>query len=421
MQTRRHVVRDAAPSELPSKDAELDPQPQMLEEKLLYLAALVSLADLADVVSSGSLPDEGEKLIMIETAERTARARGFLLHELDPRPLHLAHLGRTYAADSKPGHTCAHCLENFGQAGLRILQEGGTAADACVAAAAALNVTEPCNTGGDAFALFYEAKTKKVHCLQGCGRSPAGLTLETVQAHPDVAGSELNPLSALCVTVPGSAAAWEAAIQRWGVKTLREVLTPAIELAEEGFPVSEGAAQIWKHSEDLLRRAAKGGSTPYLPDGRTPRAGKVFRTLNPDLARTMRLLGEKGAKEGFYTGRVAEEIVKALASRGGVMTVEDLAAHSSSFVEPISTCFRGKYRLYECPPPTQGVTALMALNLLEQVPVLPRLSTAAIHAQSEALRFAFADALQFCADPSAGAGVAGLLDKDRAAARWKQL
>lgn len=135
----------------------------------------------------------------------------------------------------------------------------------------------------------------------------------------------------------------------------------------------------------------------------------------------MRLLGEKGAKEGFYTGRVAEEIVKALASRGGVMTVEDLAAHCSSFVEPISTCFRGKYRLYECPPPTQGVTALMALNLLEQVPVLPRLSTAAIHAQSEALRFAFADALQFCADPAAGAGVAGLLDKDRAAARWKQL
>ncbi|CAL1133911.1 unnamed protein product [Cladocopium goreaui] len=356
---------------------------------------------------------------------------------LDAPPSHLVHPGRTYAADAKlcvrlrcmsplfapmePGAfgfrsrrapvygargMVATSQPLASEAGLRILQEGGTAADACVAAAAALNVTEPCNTGlgGDAFALFYEAKTKK---------ESVGRTVDSLR------GSELNPLSALCVTVPGSAAAWEAAIQRWGVKTLREVLTPAIELAEEGFPVSEGAAQIWKHSEDLLRRAAKGGSTPYLPDGRTPRAGKVFR--NPDLARTMRLLGEKGAKEGFYTGRVAEEIVKALASRGGVMTVEDLAAHCSSFVEPISTCFRGKYRLYECPPPTQGVTALMALNLLEQVPVLPRLSTAAIHAQSEALRFAFADALQFCADPAAGAGVAGLLDKDRAAARWKQL
>ncbi|CAK9084822.1 unnamed protein product [Durusdinium trenchii] len=320
------------------------------------------------------------------------------------------------------------------EAGLRLLQQGGSAADACVAAAAALNATEPCNTGlgGDAFALFFEAKTKKVHCLQGCGRSPAALTLEGALAHPDVSGTSLHPMSALCVTVPGTASAWEAAVAQWGTKSLREVLQPAIELAEGGFPVSQGAAQIWQQSEELLAQAARGRPTPYLPGGRAPKAGEIFR--NPDLAQTMRLLGEKGAKEGFYTGAVAEEIVKALAARGGVMSAKDLAEHSCSFVEPISSCYRGRFRLYECPPPTQGVTALMALNLLEQLPAPPRLSSEAIHAQAEALRFAFADALQFCADP-AGRSVSGeLLDKapgrhqggavrkvERAAKRWKQM
>eukprot|EP00913_Durusdinium_trenchii_P035391 g33119.t1 len=159
------------------------------------------------------------------------------------------------------------------EAGLRLLQQGGSAADACVAAAAALNATEPCNTGlgartwrgrsgwdvgrssegGDAFALFFEAKTKKVHCLQGCGRSPAALTLEGALAHPDVSGTSLHPMSALCVTVPGTASAWEAAVAQWGTKSLREVLQPAIELAEGGFPVSQGAAQIWQQSEDWWR------------------------------------------------------------------------------------------------------------------------------------------------------------------------
>ncbi|CAK0887557.1 unnamed protein product, partial [Prorocentrum cordatum] len=117
------------------------------------------------------------------------------------------------------------------EAGMRILQAGGTAADACVAAAAALNVTEPCSTGigGDAFGLFYNAATKKVECLQGCGRSPAGLTLEAVRAHPEMAGrSELPPLSALCVTVPGAAAAWESAVATWGKLPLSQALSAAL-------------------------------------------------------------------------------------------------------------------------------------------------------------------------------------------------
>mmetsp|Transcript_39913 Transcript_39913/g.127927 ORF Transcript_39913/g.127927 Transcript_39913/m.127927 type:complete len:568 (-) Transcript_39913:82-1785(-) len=309
------------------------------------------------------------------------------------------------------------------EAGMRILQAGGTAADACVAAAAALNVTEPCCTGigGDAFALFFDGATKKVECLQGCGRSPLGLTLEAVRAHPEMAGrQELPPLSALCVTVPGAASAWEAAVSRWGRLKLAAVLAPAIELAEEGFPVADGAAQGWSDGATGLRHGARGGATPMLPGGRPPSRGELFR--NPDLGQTFRLLGELGAKQGFYRGRVAESIVAALKARGGVMTMDDLEAHATAFVEPVSTSYRGKVRLWECPPPTQGVTALMALNLLEQEPVHPRMSSALLHAQSEALRLAFADALQFCADPTepGSPDPARLLNKARAAARWKK-
>eukprot|EP00747_Dinoflagellata_sp_TGD_P102905 gnl/TRDRNA2_/TRDRNA2_168794_c0_seq2.p1 gnl/TRDRNA2_/TRDRNA2_168794_c0~~gnl/TRDRNA2_/TRDRNA2_168794_c0_seq2.p1 ORF type:complete len:225 (+),score=36.73 gnl/TRDRNA2_/TRDRNA2_168794_c0_seq2:61-735(+) len=178
------------------------------------------------------------------------------------------------------------------EAGMRILQQGGTAADACVAAAAALNVTEPCSTGigGDAFALFYNAAEKRVECLMGNGRSASALTLEAVKAHPEMVGrSELPPLSALCVTVPGAASAWEGAVSRWGKLSLAQVLTPAVELAEGGFPVAPGAAQGWGGGVEQLRAGARGAATPFLPGGRAPRAGEIFR--NPDLGKTFRLLG----------------------------------------------------------------------------------------------------------------------------------
>merc|ERR1719174_898337 len=157
---------------------------------------------------------------------------------------------------------------------MRILQAGGTAADACVAAAAALNVTEPCSTGigGDAFALFYNASTKKVECLQGCGRSPAGLTYDAVVAHPEMENrSELPHLSALTVMVPGAAAAWESAVAKWGKLKLSEVLAPAIELAEKGFPLQRVAAEGFEGGADVLRSAARNGETPFLPGGSPPK------------------------------------------------------------------------------------------------------------------------------------------------------
>eukprot|EP00927_Polykrikos_kofoidii_P080277 TRINITY_DN77149_c0_g1_i1.p1 TRINITY_DN77149_c0_g1~~TRINITY_DN77149_c0_g1_i1.p1 ORF type:complete len:581 (-),score=82.56 TRINITY_DN77149_c0_g1_i1:92-1834(-) len=310
------------------------------------------------------------------------------------------------------------------EAGLRILKAGGTAADACVAAAAALNVTEPCSTGigGDAFALFYDAASKRVECLQGCGRSPAGLTLEAVRAHPDMVGGDttLPVFSALTVNVPGAAAAWESAVNRWGKLGLSSVLEPAIELAEEGFAVQPSAARSWSQSAQLLRRAARGAATPFLPGDKAPRVGEVFR--NPDLGQTFRLLAEKGARDGFYRGRVADAIVQSVIERGGVLSAADLAAHETAHVEPISTSYRGKVRLWECPPPTHAVVALMALDMLEQEPVHPPLSFETLHAQSEALRLGFADALQWCADPGEPTLPEGLsfLDKPRATKRWKQ-
>lgn len=304
------------------------------------------------------------------------------------------------------------------EAGLRTLQLGGTAADACVAAAAALNVAEPCSTGigGDAFALFYNGMTKDVECLQGCGRSPAAMTLEAVRNHPQMEGrTELPPLSGLCVTVPGAASAWEAAVSRWGNLPLSTVLEPAIELAEQGFPVSPGIARAWKASEEVLQ---SGTCDTFLPGGRAPCVGDIFR--NPDLGQTLRSLGEHGAHRGFYTGRIADAIVKATSQRGGFLDKDDLAAHVTACVDPISTTYNG-FRLWECPPPTQGVTALMALNLLECETQDPPLSKASLHAQSEALRLAFADALQFCGDPSdpSSPDSSELLSKSRAAARWQ--
>mmetsp|Transcript_23917 Transcript_23917/g.43889 ORF Transcript_23917/g.43889 Transcript_23917/m.43889 type:complete len:632 (+) Transcript_23917:15-1910(+) len=308
------------------------------------------------------------------------------------------------------------------EAGLRTLQAGGTAADACVAAAAALNVTEPCSTGigGDALALFYDAASGQVKCLQSCGRSAASMTLAAVKALPVMNGRrDLPPNSALCVNVPGAAAAWEAAVSQWGKLPLAQVLRPAIELAEDGFPVQPAAAHGWACGEGDLREAAKGKACAFLPGGCAPKAGEIFR--NPDLASTFKLLGEKGSKEGFYKGRVAKAIVAACKAHGGFLEESDLEAHTAVFPEAISTSYRGKVRMWQCPPPTQGITALMALDLLEQEALQSRLGAACVHAQAEALRFAFADALQWCGDPSTNAAsVQSLLDKKRVAERWKQ-
>lgn len=304
-------------------------------------------------------------------------------------------------------------------AGLQALERGGTAADAAVAAAAALNVTEPTSTGigGDCFALYYEASTGEVTALNGSGRAPAALTLDLLREQGFIDG--LPPFHAHTVTVPGACAGWCDLVARHGRLTMAEVLEPAIRLAEEGFPVEPLTAYFWARGAERQLANAPGGHELTI-DGRAPRPGEIFR--NPGLARTFRLVAEGGA-EAFYRGEIAQAIAQAVQEAGGVLTVEDLAEHQSTWDQPVSIEYRG-IRVWECPPNGQGLAALLALNILEgfDLAALDPLSPDRLHLLIEALRLAFADARWYVADPAfSPAPLEALLSKDYAAARRRAI
>ncbi len=281
-------------------------------------------------------------------------------------------------------------------AGLEILATGGNAADAAIATAAALNVTEPTSTGigGDCFALYFEAATGQVTALNGSGRAPAGLTLERL--HREGFGAELPPYHPHTVTVPGACAGWCDLIARHGSLPLARILAPAIRLAEEGFPVAPITAYFWQRGAERQLAHAPGGRELTI-DGRGPRPGEIFR--NPGLARTLRAVAE-GGKVAYYQGNIAEAIAATIRAAGGCMTVDDLAQHHSTWDQPISTTYRG-LRVWECPPNGQGLAALLALNILEGFDLAGRdpLSPERLHLTIEAMRLAFADTRWYIADP----------------------
>ena len=282
-------------------------------------------------------------------------------------------------------------------AGLEILAKGGNAADAAVAAGAALNVTEPTSTGigGDMFALYFSSDSKGVTALNGSGRAPASLTLDRLKK--EGFASDIPPFHAHTVTVPGACAGWFDLIAKHGSLTMTEILAPAIRLAEEGFPVSPITSRSWSYAVKRQLKSAPNGRELTI-DGRGPNAGEIFR--NPGLARTFKTIAEGGAS-AFYQGEIAESIVGVLKEAGGCMSAEDLALHVSTWEEPISVDYRG-YRVYECPPNGQGITALIALNLLEgfDLASFTSRSTERLHLMIEALRLAFADARWYVADPA---------------------
>lgn len=293
------------------------------------------------------------------------------------------------------------------EAGLEILRKGGNAADAAVATSAALNVTEPscCGIGGDAFCLFYDAKTKTIKAMNGSGRSPQKLSVDYMRQR-GVKGGQIPLRDLNCVTVPGAAAAWVDTVETFGSGklTVAEVLAPAIRLAEEGVPVSEIHSYNWQHSEQLIQDASPNGHEMLL-NGKAPLPGQIMEF--PNLAKTFRAVAEQG-KDGFYKGRIAEAIVELVQSKGGVMELDDLAKHETSFVEPIKYTYAGDVTVYECPPNGQGITALVALGILEQMQIqgkIPSLlelehnSAEYLHALIEALRFAFADTQYYVTDP----------------------
>ncbi len=301
-------------------------------------------------------------------------------------------------------------------AGIEILSRGGNAADAAVAVAAALNVTEPTSTGigGDMFALFFDAHTQQVTALNGSGRAPAALTLEKIQRE---GLTELPAFHPYTVTIPGACAGWCDLIEQHGSLSLQDILAPAIRLAEQGFPVAPLTSYFWQRGAGRQLKSAPNGSELTI-DGRGPGPGEIFR--NPGLARTLKKVAQ-GGKEAYYQGELAEAIASVVQQAGGCLTVEDLAAHTSTWETPISTTYRG-YRVYECPPNGQGLAALIALNLLEgfDLASLDPLSAERLHLEIEAMRLAFADAGWYVSDPRFNElPIAELLSKEYADRRRK--
>ena len=282
-------------------------------------------------------------------------------------------------------------------AGLEVLARGGNAADAAVAAGAALNVTEPTSTGigGDMFALYYSAQAKRVTALNGSGRAPAALTLDRLKK--DGISTEMPPFHAHTVTVPGACASWFDLIEKHGSLSMSDILAPAIRLASEGFPVAPLTSYFWQRGAQRQLQSAPNGRELTI-DGRGPNSGEIFR--NPGLARTFDAVA-RGGKSAYYEGEIAEAIVSVIKEAGGCMSAEDLAGHTSTWEEPISVTYRG-YHVFECPPNGQGITALIALNILEGFDLASSslLSTERLHLMIEAMRLAFADAGWYVADPA---------------------
>jgi gamma-glutamyltranspeptidase/glutathione hydrolase len=281
-------------------------------------------------------------------------------------------------------------------AGVRVLLGGGNAVDAAIATAAALNVVEPMSTGigGDAFALIYMADSGEVRALNGSGRAPLAATPELYRRRGH---TEVPLYDILAVTVPGAVDAWTTALDAYGTRSLAEVLAPAIEYAEDGFPVSEVVAAAWHTIAPRLRDDPAAART-YLVDGLyAPLPGEVFR--QPNLARTLRQIAD-GGRDAFYRGPIAEAIVATSDALGGLLTLEDFARHQSTWEEPISANYRG-YTVFECPPNGQGLAALLALNILadDDLAALGPDSPDALHLQIEAMRLAFADAFTYIGDP----------------------
>ncbi|HEY7700059.1 MAG TPA: gamma-glutamyltransferase [Vicinamibacteria bacterium] len=302
------------------------------------------------------------------------------------------------------------------RAGVQILERGGNAVDAAIAANATIGLMEPTGNGigGDLFAIVYWAKTGELLGLNSSGWAPSGLTVELLASK----GIETMPQRGIySVTVPGVVAGWDALRGRLGSLPFSEILAPAIYYAENGFPLSEVIARGWARSQEMLASHPNSKET-YLIDGRPPRAGEVFR--NPDLARSLRRIAEKG-RDGYYKGETAEAFLAISAETGGVFTTLDLEEFEPEWVAPLSTSYRG-WKVYEIGPNTQGIAALMMLNLMERFPMSEYgfHSADALHVMIEAKKLAYADMLHYVGDPRfSPVPVAEMLDKSQAAERAK--
>ena len=300
------------------------------------------------------------------------------------------------------------------QAGAQILARGGSAIDAAIAANATLTVVEPMmnGIGGDLFVLYREANTGKLYGLNASGWAPKKLTVEVLKKNGHIRMPDSGIHS---VTVPGCVDGWEKLHKRFGRLPWPEVFKPAIHYAKAGFPVTELIQQSWRDSYAKLA-GDENGRRIYLPDGRVPQTGDLFR--NPEMGKALELISAQGAA-AFYRGPIVQSLLKTSRRLGGVMEADDLSEFQSEWVEPISTEYRG-WKIYELPPNGQGIAALEMLNLMEQFPLgtYDAMSAAAFHLKIEAQKLAYTDLARYLGDPRFGpVPVAGLLSKAYAAER----
>ena len=317
-------------------------------------------------------------------------------------PLYQRYPSRRYPVYARNGMVnCSSPLA--AAAGLEILQKGGNAMDAAVAAAAALTVVEPTanGIGSDAFALIWSEKNAKLYGLNSSGRAPMLASIDKIRDEKKDEGGRMPRRGWAPVTVPGAPKAWAEISTRFGTLSLSEVLAPAVRYAQEGYPCAPYLAQTWKNAFEAYREEFNGECfnawfKTFAPLGRPYNAGEMV--MLPDHAGTLKLIGETNA-EAFYTGELAGKIDAESRKYGGYLRYEDLAVHKAVWVNPISINYRG-YDVCEIPPNGQGITALMALNILKEFKFSSRDIPETCHRQIEAIKMAFADSLHYVTDPA---------------------
>ncbi|WP_019671160.1 gamma-glutamyltransferase [Eudoraea adriatica] len=300
------------------------------------------------------------------------------------------------------------------QVALDILKKGGSAMDAAIAANAMLGLVEPasCGIGGDIFAIVWDAKEEKLYGFNGSGRAPESLNIEYFMDR----GMKYVPLHGpLPVSVPGCVDGWFNLHEKFGKLTIKEVLQPAINYGREGFPISEVIAYEMDYGSEGIEDLP-GFAATYLPNGRPPKKGEVFK--NPDLSNTYEKIAN-GGRDAFYKGDIARTIDAFMKEYNGFLSYEDLASHTSNWVEPISTNYRG-YEVWELPPNGQGTAALQMLNILEgyDIASMGFGSVDYLHILTEAKKLAYEDRAKFYADPDfVNIPLTQLLSKEYAAQR----
>src|SRR5882762_8348695 len=309
------------------------------------------------------------------------------------------------------------------EVGIDVLKRGGSAVDAAIAANATLGLMEPVSNGigGDLFAIVYSAKENKLYGINGSGRSPLGLSYDQMKTELEKLHREtIPPTGMLPISVPGTVDAWAELHKRFGKLRLSDDLAPAIRYAEEGFPVTELIAYYWALGPRLYKGFPGAFLETYTLDGkgRTPGKGDIFK--NPALAKTLRLIGEKG-RDAFYKDEIADKIDAFMRANGGFLRKADFEKHTSTWVEPVSVNYRG-YDVFELPPNGQGIAALQILNILQgfDLRAMGRNSPETLHVMIEAKKIAWADRAKFYADPAfAKIPLAGLVSKKYAVERRK--